>query len=699
MAYQLRYYSNFSSSDGHNYTVNIYKDSEDIITSSELVLSSDAVTVTYESDDIFQPLKQSGCTVNILTSNILSDIFTGKINDVAVEILKDGILFWYGYATPNIYSSEFESDLDLLSLECIDVISQLENVKFQESENAINTFYNVISNALSKIDINRKIRYIYLHKVLSVEAQTNILQSLYIQERNFFDEEKEPQTYKSVIEDIIRYLGLTMTQFGDGFYMLDYSSISSNSNFIKYDLTTGLFEEINIVNPIRTIGEIGVFSANATISMGNVYNKIKIIANNNPINDILPGLFDDLANQNNDPNKSYNLDSYNLSEVNSLHVAYFNSNGWNVNGVWGLRATEPYAEVTPAIFQETSPYLGSFFQKMASYRKEDGVPSSLNWTDYLTQFHSQTAGYDKSIWFTKKSQIFKDGYFIIDLEYMLSRSPYPLLKEYVDKDTKFIGTFKDTKFRTKLQIGSYYFNGKEWQTTECYFFMCRKNKLDEQIFNTPNNLTNQVSYEDDLVDSGDGVLIPLPKNIVIYGDLSFTLYSMEYLGGPMSDIGGHSDTARVTVPYCHISDFKFIYTTKDTNLDIFNKDDFDPDVLYENVIDDGFVAELEDMEMKVNTYSDKAGSYSYVLTKTNDTYSFVEGITKQGISDKMEHHNIERYHSHYSVPKLIYQNSLNSNGINPYSLIKFVSINKVMVINSMIYNLSAGSCDINLTEL
>lgn len=698
MAYQLRYYSNFSSSDGHNYAVKIYKDSEDIITSSELKLSSDAITVTYESDDIYQPLKQSGCTVNFLISNIISDVYTGKINDVAVEVLKDGTLFWYGYATPNIYSSEFESDLDLLSLECIDVISQLEYVKFQESESAINTFYNVISNALSKIDINRKIRYLYLHKVLSVEAQTNILQFLYIQERNFFDENKEPQTYKSVIEDIIRYLGLTMVQYGDGYYLLDYPSIQSNSNFLKYDLTTGLYEEISVVNPIRTIGEIGVFSANATISMGNIYNKIKIIANNNPINDILPGLFNDLVNQNADPSNHFSLDSYNLSEIYSLHVAYFNSSSWNVNGLWGLRATEPYVEINPTIFQEGNPYIGSFFQKMASYRKEDGIPSNLNWTDYLSQF-CMSVGCDKSIWFTKKSQIFKGGYFIVDMEYMLSRSPYPLLKEYLYKDTKFIGKFKDTNFRTKLQIGNYYFNGKDWQTTECYFFVCHKNKLDEQVFNAPNNLTNQISYTDDLVDSGDGALITLPENLVLHGDLNFTLYSMEYLGGPMSDIDGHSDTTRVTVPYCHISDFKFIYTTKDVNIDIFNKDDFDPDVLYENIIDDGFVTELEDMEMKVNTYSSKAGSYSYVLSKANEIYDFVENIVKQGISNKMEHHNIEKYHSHYSSPKLIYQNSLNNSDIKPYSLIKSVSTNKVMAINNMIYNLSSGSCDITLTEL
>ncbi len=80
--YNLAYYSQYNDINNNVIKVEIYKNSDTEITPIELTLAADAITVQYESDNIFKPLKLSGCSINVLTKNVLSDLYTGKINDI-----------------------------------------------------------------------------------------------------------------------------------------------------------------------------------------------------------------------------------------------------------------------------------------------------------------------------------------------------------------------------------------------------------------------------------------------------------------------------------------------------------------------------------------------------------------------------------------------------------------------------------------
>lgn len=720
--YKERFHSTFYDRDNNKVSIHIYKNVEESenIVSQELTLSSNAVTITYQSDEIFQPLKQSGCTISVLTDDILTDLYTGKINDVMVNIYKNEELFWMGFLTPNLYSSEYQTSLDLLQLEFIDVVSNLENIKYSSSGNGVNSFYNIITDALSKIDEGHIINSIYLHKSLSIDDDNDILNSLFIQERNFYDEGEEPQTCKSVIEDILRYIGMSLIQYKDSYILLDYESLKKGYyDFIKYDLIENTISSASFQEDKRTISEIGVYNNQATISMGDIYNKISIVANNNPINDLLPDLFDGLVNQNEDPNKYYELE-YSLAGMDEVIdelyqeiakykylVAFFNSEKWENFGAW--HNEQHFKELTPDnISGSNGIYKGTYYQKMAKYKKEDGEPSTLRWEDYLTMVAITPYPDTPSFWIEKKNSVFKGGYFIIDLKYILSRSIYAMIEEpYIDitdpnpKRVVFEGEFSDCKFPAQLQIGEYYYNGKDWQKEECKFYLCRKNKEGEEVFYTEYSLTNQVSYTENLIDSGDGVLISLPSNIILQGDLKFKVYALENLGGGFTQKGGTFTPPESVVKCCHISDFKFVYTTKNTNIDVFNPENNEPDVLYQNEIDSDNITEFEDIDLRVNTYSPKAVSYSYVIKNTTSGYDFVDTLKKIGyeVEKKIEEYLIEKYFNQYSIPRIKYSNMLHNKDLKPFTSIISTSLNKTLYVNSLIYNLTDNSVEANLIEL
>ena len=56
---------------------------------------------------------------------------------------------------------------------------------------------------------------LYFHKAnrISKEATASLIEDIYIHERNFFDEANEPMNCRDVLEEILKYLGMTLIQY------------------------------------------------------------------------------------------------------------------------------------------------------------------------------------------------------------------------------------------------------------------------------------------------------------------------------------------------------------------------------------------------------------------------------------------------------------------------------------------------------
>lgn len=460
------YYSEFKDLNENIINIEIYKDVDTDIDAKELLLSSDSVQINYEGgDDIFKPIKCSDTQINVLTDTVLTDLYTAK-NDVYCIIKRNGSIMWYGYSTACLYQSDYV-DTDNLSLQFNDIISTLDTVQYSYfNDNSPVSFYQLIKNIIKRVDKANLIENIYLHKSLKLNNIDDLLNNLYIVERNLFDEEEEPETCKNILENIAKYLNSTITYFGNSIYIIDYSAIDSIKNFILYNLTDDTTSNVTLSGDIIDINS-NIYETNAAISIGENYNKIVVIANTNSSNSALPDMFEGLINENSDPNKYYEtaatVDNVDYTILN----AFFKPNeNYETNRPYNIITLEEVKEITP----DTAGYGGSYFQRAAYYETAE-EPSSLSWDTYLTSVKSLTKDL---IIKTKTDKFFcgKDGYFIIDLKYRFTEdwNAAECLKtsDEVYTKNKYTTGYTDTMFIAKLHVGDKYFDGDSWVDNSVY---------------------------------------------------------------------------------------------------------------------------------------------------------------------------------------------------------------------------------------
>lgn len=752
----LRYYAEFRSIKEKLYRIEIYTSVSG--KAEELTLSDSPCTVDYESESVYKPLKMSNAVVSIITDKVLTDLYTGENQGVRVMIrnLSDNVLEWFGYVSPNLYSSDFVNVNNSVDVEAVDTISSLENIKYSliDGMPTFRSFQDIVTRLLDFADPDKVLNNVYVHDTnrISKSSTSSIFENVYILERNFFDELDEPSDCRSVIEEISKYLGYSLIQWKGAYYFIDYHFLSKGySGFFQYNRTTGKTTKTNLDISIRNVMDIGIAEGTATIALGDVYNKITVVANMNNIKKLIPNLFDesDLRNQNNDQSKYYEV-PYSANKKNYMLLLKYLRSAKN----WGTKCgvgilSEELEEVTASNVNNIQ--WGSFFQSATDYLIEDGEPASLNYIDYLTFARPNTM-----LMFGEKGKIellspnyllFSGGYLIVNLLYKYSGYPYPnstvTTSEEKYVDNKYTMYLLDTRFRCRLRIGDYYYNGEEWASyseylaNEAYynqkigseqingvtkwyiqhsdgskeyiekeeydkidlkdcFLLVHKNKVGDKIFDTPKKLTNSVSYKYNLSDSEEGVLIKLPS-FVINGYLTFVVYEPESLGrgeNPVTNPGGNR-----TPTYCHVSDLSLIYTNvKDFDSD--GEEVTDTDTIHTNVINDNNVTEMSDLTLLVNSNSKNIPSYSNCATKNGANWDYVREFYNP-IEDMLafpERILIDKLYKHYCSPKFSYKNTL-CRGFSILNRIKENSIGKTMVVNSMFIDYSNERCTVNIIDV
>ena len=195
--YRLRYYADFKDNDNNSLRLEIYIDSNAAVTSEEIKLLSDAITIEYSAESLFEPLKTSRASISILTEDLMTDLYSGGLFGTAIKILKNNSLFWTGYATPCIYQQSYVGKWDVLTLECVDSVSQLQNIDYTNATNddsGIASFFNVIAHCLTQVDPLHAVTKLYVDNSITLGNSQPIFDALHIKERNFYDEKNEPET-------------------------------------------------------------------------------------------------------------------------------------------------------------------------------------------------------------------------------------------------------------------------------------------------------------------------------------------------------------------------------------------------------------------------------------------------------------------------------------------------------------------------
>ena len=227
--------------------------------------------------------------------------------------------------------------------------------------------------------------------------------------------------------------------------------------------------------------------------------------------------------------------------------------------------------------------------------------------------------------------------------------------------------------KARLSIGNKYWNGTQWTTTVSDFWIYYHKEMmsnssgdDEKltygawqnpVYNTciTGNEMNYTNVDPIKLIQEDCLAIPISEPL--WGKLKFTLYppKQAYVISLWADY----DYTQLA-PVVYMKDFKLFYKYIPTGVNLLNIDEYesDSDIIYTNVINENYVTEFEDLELKINTYAEnKPISKSYIMDNNSN---YIVNICKNNVTKRQEHNLVNMYYDHYNIPKKIYECTINN---------------------------------------
>jgi len=244
----------------------------------EITLLANPVSIEYEgADDVFAPYRCSTMTVRFLQPRFDESLNNALGNNVFVTLQKEEggkyKTLWMGFSTPNVYNQAFINVVgDEFELECQDALSTLKYCKFKRQETKQHlTIKDYIQ--LGFLQLND------LFKRCIYPTTPNNILDMCIPQENWFDEDDEPMSYLEILEEICKYLGLTLTSEGEDILLLDPHC----NEYFAFSLESGEIQPITFIREEITLNKEDVSSNDCNISLLPSYNKVSLTAKHYPV--------------------------------------------------------------------------------------------------------------------------------------------------------------------------------------------------------------------------------------------------------------------------------------------------------------------------------------------------------------------------------------------------------------------------------
>lgn len=746
--YGLKYKVPFTDVDGNDYEVRILVDgySGDV---TELTGAESPFIVDVSDEQfLYTPTRFSGGTLNIVGSDYLQDLFSTDYQMSKVDLYKGSRLMWTGFITPDTYSQEYDAHIFELSIECISALSTLEYVDFSMTQETP-TFKEILLECINKS--KGSYTNVYIPNTYNVD-----ISELSVSRANFFDEDDKPMTLKECLEEVCKFLGWTCTDMNGYVCFVDVDYISRG--FTEYtDLLTG--EIVNLSSNIDVASIVSKDSAN-TMSMIGGYNKVTVVDSDyEPDSDFLfPDIEktrgDDLGSSqkiaskdgsylltNDDGTYKYGCVKYMYKFFKSSKVKLtkykYSSGNWVVDNSDDLHSAGARILYQANADQEEKP-TSLNWDKMYEIKLFDGANSPevnasnggkggdrkyepTDYNTYLDGYHIEPVNnvlpsisqlLKKTIEYESPEHIIFPLNSYIGISFKMALSP---LKPNVRDEGKQIihsvfrgmpfDTTKDPKLSNvtlekmhvedfnehskyyfipmTVQLGDKYWNGNEWTTDSSSVFRVYADvDKDTRLLGNWLNVKNTNSYEINIDGIDEAYVIPIDPGL--NGKFKLTMYVpyFEMLWKSKSSV--------------YIRDLK-VKVGRSSSYWKINDNNEKKDTKYTNVVNDKYVNEAEDIELKLTTDNESKVSLSKVARN-----NYVINTLSSKLFDvdtKPEKQIINRVVNQYNKPKVALLYNV-ENSIDAYSLLsnKYMSGKKFIYAGGQI-DYASNSIECNMIEL
>ena len=734
-----------------------------------ITMSDNPFVVTYEGDaeNIYKPYRCSTATVSFRQNDINIDFLNTNGTSTLVLLLKwnndvvndgnrmrntatgetipkrnvaqgDIVLFsgyypweydsfcytveWCGFSTPETFSMDYSHVTDTFTLNAQDAFSTLQYKKYDVEDYPVVSFQDTFFQFLQKLGTYRKI---YLTDTLKFPDVTgSILQRIYEQVLNNFDEDGKPTSQLDTLTQILSYLNLTAIPYKNSLILTTPNAIADGwNNYFVYSLPYNGYiinwpsqgaeytpQGEEYLTHDYTITTDSYANGGTTISTVNIFNSVKVECDEYDVQLMLP----DIDDEENLSNHFYEYThGHFLRTGTEIQNWYWEHDFWSVN--------------IPKM--KTYQYVGNSYN--------DSWDSQEQWPPNYTE--------NSGIYYSPTCAILDDGghtYATDEMEGL--QKPYNPTRKIYFRTPSFNSTRAGVQnnWQTLLYVktedvvftGSHYlqitgtwnfFNSANWtfkhQPTvheistamqnakrhDDYCWITAKVKTcDKWLANNgqdynwvDNETTVQLHLQTDSTQNAFGVETPFKNTTRNYNGIVVKLP----ITGDVARVGAveiwFSRPFGVAADYlCEtatLTNFEFnVIPEQDLNRKQRNQ----TNTSYKTTIDNNAVEEYNDIRLKLSSDKDKGTRFSQVI---RDGYKVMPNIynVATGNYHIPEQHVTTNIANQYSTPTISLQLTVH-NRLTPYSAITWQRMSgKKFVPDNITINYEDETQDITITEV
>lgn len=257
-------------------------------------LAEDPIEIETSVNDTFDVIVKSSATITIVTRKFTQDFFAKNARDVTATVQRDGEVIFSGYVEPMSLSQDFINVYDDMDLNCVDYLSTLENYNYKgvgtttsydaaKASASQRTFADIMKEILGSENVYYDQSKTYSTKAKSAEifTKTSISDLLFLG-----DSEDDVWTQEETLEAILKYFDLHIVQIGTDFFIFSWATVKADSDTIDFvNVFSG--EKKAVGRKVIPITPDVSASDDASISMGDIYNQIKVKCDLEAIEDVI----------------------------------------------------------------------------------------------------------------------------------------------------------------------------------------------------------------------------------------------------------------------------------------------------------------------------------------------------------------------------------------------------------------------------
>lgn len=305
----MNFYGYFDNLEGKHFGLEIVTPAQgDTV---DLLMGDTPCKLSVSSSNLFQPVKSRSLSIEIVSKDWYFDLYeptsrgtTVKLYDYTyqdgyegdVNHITVGKVYFRGYLTPCSYKQDF-TYLDTIKLEAVDGVSTCKDFKWVDN-GKYNTMLDIIINILKSAGYKDNLYVPQSFTHINGQSITNtVLDKLYVLSTNFLDdnEERTPWTEYEVLEEICKYLGMSLCPDGDNVWLVDYRAENAGSlDYSVWNIQTGVQQaDYQSDETPSDIVVDNMAPGTSKIDIDDIYNKIEVSDNLYKIDEITPDIFDD----------------------------------------------------------------------------------------------------------------------------------------------------------------------------------------------------------------------------------------------------------------------------------------------------------------------------------------------------------------------------------------------------------------------